>query len=146
MSRRSSRTAAGGGEASAVTRAAWLGVARWRFAAASPTLFREPCRSPRHRRARDSFKRGATLVEFFEFPKNDRRRRGQVYAEPAYPHPLQALSLFDFEGLRRVGFDHMRMPLDVGPLMAGGAQQQQEILDQLVAVVAAINAMVSPSW
>lgn len=85
------------------------------------------------------FKRGATLVEFFEFPKTTGDGAAKAYADPAYPHPLQALSLFDFDGLRRVGFDHMRVPLDVGPLMDGSAQEQQDILDQLVAVVSAIN-------
>ena len=33
----------------------------------------------------------------------------------------------------------MRVPLDVGPLLQGDAQEQQDILDQLVAVVSAIN-------
>jgi hypothetical protein len=86
-----------------------------------------------------TFKRGATLVEFFEFPKTTGDGAAKAYATDAYPHPLQALSLFDFDALRRAGFDHMRVPLDVGPLMAGDARQQQEILDNLVAVIAAIN-------
>ena len=86
-----------------------------------------------------SFKRGATLVEFFEFPKTTGEGAAKAYADPAYPHPLAALSLFDFDELRRVGFDHMRVPLDVGPLMAGDTREQQDILDNLVAVIAAIN-------
>ncbi len=86
-----------------------------------------------------AFKRGATLVEFFEFPKTTGTGADKAYADPAYPHPQAALSLFDFDALRRIGFDHMRVPLDVGPLLAGGAQEQKDILDQLVAVVSAIN-------
>ena len=61
------------------------------------------------------------------------------YADPAYPHPQSALSLFDFDELHRIGFDHMRVPLDVGPLLQGDAQEQKDILEQLVAVVSAIN-------
>jgi len=85
------------------------------------------------------FKRGATLVEFFEFPKTVGDGADKAYAAPAYPHPLAALSLFDFDELRRIGFDHMRIPLDVGPLMQAGPQEQQDILANLVAVVSAIN-------
>lgn len=86
-----------------------------------------------------AFKRGATLVEFFEFPKIIGEGADRTYADPAYPHPLSALSLFDFDELRRIGFDHMRVPLDVGPLLQGDEQEQQDILDQLVAIVSAIN-------
>lgn len=86
-----------------------------------------------------AFKRGATLVEFFEFPKTVDDGADKSYAERAYPEPLSALALFDFDELRRLGFDHMRVPLDVGPLMDGDAQERQQILDDLVAVVAAIN-------
>lgn len=89
--------------------------------------------------AMPAFKRGATLVEFFEFPKTTGDGAAKAYAEDAYPHPLEALSLFDFDALRRAGFDHMRIPLDVGPLMNGDARQRQAILDNLVAVIAAIN-------
>ena len=86
-----------------------------------------------------SFKRGATLVEFFEFPATTGEGLDRAYAVPAFPHPLAALDLFDFDALRRAGFDHMRVPLDVGPLMRGDEKERQEILNQLVAVVSAIN-------
>ena len=86
-----------------------------------------------------TFKRGATLVEFLEFPKTVGDGAAKAYADPAYPHPLSALSLFDFDELRGIGFDHMRVPLDVGPLLQGDAQEQDEILRDLVAIVAAIN-------
>jgi endoglucanase len=86
-----------------------------------------------------AFKRGATLVEFFEFPKIAGDGADKTYADPAYPHPQSALSLFDFDELRRIGFDHMRVPFDVGPLLQGGAQEQKDILEQLAAVVSAIN-------
>ena len=86
-----------------------------------------------------AFKRGATLVEFFEFPKTAGDGADKSYADPAYPHPQSALSLFDFDELHRIGFDHMRVPLDVGPLLQGDAQEQKDILEQLVAVVSAIN-------
>jgi endoglucanase len=86
-----------------------------------------------------TFRRGATLVEFFEFPKTVDQGAYKSYASPAFPDPLAALDLFDFDELRRTGFDHMRVPLDVGPLMQGDEAEQQKILDQLVAVVAAIN-------
>jgi len=86
-----------------------------------------------------TFKRGATLVEFFEFPKIVGDGAAKAYADPAYPNPLSAMSLFDFDELHRIGFDHMRVPLDVGPLLQGDAHEQQDILHELVAVVAAIN-------
>jgi endoglucanase len=86
-----------------------------------------------------TFKRGATLVEFFEFPATVGDGATKAYAFPAFPHPLAALNLFDFDELHRTGFDHMRVPLDVGPLMQGDERQRREILEQLVAVVAEIN-------
>jgi endoglucanase len=97
------------------------------------------CRPAVAAAATPSFKRGATLVEFFEFPKTVGEGAAKTYAEPAYPHPLSALSLFDFDELHRIGFDHMRVPLDVGPLLQGDEQARQAILDQLVALVAEIN-------
>ena len=87
-----------------------------------------------------TFKRGATLVEFFEFPKTIDDGPYRSYADPAFPDPLAALDLFDFDELRRIGFDHMRVPLDVGPLMQADENEQRGILDRLVAVVSAINA------
>ena len=119
-----------------MTRVAWLSVAVLAIVACVAAVASRPAVAFG---GAAGFKRGATLVEFFEFPKTTGDGAAKVYADPAYPHPLQALSLFDFEGLRRVGFDHMRVPLDVGPLMDGSAQEQQDILDQLVAVVSAIN-------
>jgi endoglucanase len=89
--------------------------------------------------ASPTFKRGATLVEFFEFPKTLGDGALKSYAVPAYPDPLAALNLFDFDELHRIGFDHMRVPLDVGPLMQGDAAQRQKILADLAAVVAALN-------
>jgi endoglucanase len=89
--------------------------------------------------AAPSFKRGATLVEFFEFPATVGDGATKAYAVPAYPHPQSALTLFDFDELHRIGFDHMRVPLDVGPLMQGDEPQRREILEQLVAVVSEID-------
>jgi endoglucanase len=86
-----------------------------------------------------SFKRGATLVEFFEFPKTIGDGIDKAYAVPAFPDPLAALDLFDFDALHRAGFDHMRVPLDVGPLMKGDDAQRQKILTDLVATVTQIN-------
>jgi hypothetical protein len=85
------------------------------------------------------FRRGATLVEFFEFPKTTGEGASKIYADPAFPDPVSALTLFDFDELRRIGFDHMRVPLDVGPLMQGDVEEGRRIIDQLVAVVSEIN-------
>jgi endoglucanase len=41
--------------------------------------------------------------------------------------------------LRRSGFDHMRVPLDVGPLMTGSDEERREILTELAAAVTEIN-------
>jgi hypothetical protein len=89
--------------------------------------------------ATPTFRHGATLVEFFEFPKTVGEGVTKAYADPAFPNPLAALDLFDFDELHRIGFDHMRVPLDVGPLMQAGEAEQQKMLDQFIAVVAAIN-------
>jgi hypothetical protein len=86
-----------------------------------------------------AFKRGATLVEFFEFPATVGDGTAKAYANPPFSHALSALSLFDFDALRRIGFDHMRVPLDVGPLLLGDEAERQQIIDQLVAVVNALN-------
>ena len=86
-----------------------------------------------------TFKRGATLVEFFEFPATTGDGTAKAYAVPAFPDPLAALKLFDFDELHRIGFDHMRVPLDVGPLIQADEGQRRKILEQLVAVVSEIN-------
>ncbi|HEX4411836.1 MAG TPA: cellulase family glycosylhydrolase [Xanthobacteraceae bacterium] len=89
--------------------------------------------------ASPSFKRGATLVEFFEFPTTIGDGLSKTYADPPFPHAASALNLFDFDVLRRIGFDHMRVPLDVGPLMQGDEAERRQILDQLVTTIRAIN-------
>jgi endoglucanase len=89
--------------------------------------------------AAPAFKRGATLVEFFEFPATVGEGLAKRYADPAFPRAASAMGLFDFDALRRMGFDHMRVPLDVGPLMSGDERQNREILEQLIATVTAIN-------
>ena len=89
--------------------------------------------------AEPTFRRGATLVEFFEFPAIVGTGASKTYADPAYPHAFSALTLFDFDELHRIGFDHMRVPLDVGPLMQGDEPERREIVDHLVAVISEIN-------
>lgn len=91
------------------------------------------------RAAAPSFQRGATLVEFFEFPKTVGVGSAKRYADPAYPDPRSSLALFDFEYLRRIGFDHVRIPLDLGPLMQGNEMERQAVLDDLVAIVDQIH-------
>ncbi len=86
-----------------------------------------------------SFKRGATLVEFFEFPATVGDGAAKAYAVPAFAHPLDALKLFDFDALHRSGFDHMRVPLDVGPLMTASDAERHDILGKLATVVADLN-------
>ncbi len=85
------------------------------------------------------FRRGATLVEFFQFPATTGEGEAKSYAAPAYPDARAALALFDFGALRRSGFDHMRVPLDIGPLMTGDERQRRQIIADLVAVVDEIN-------
>jgi endoglucanase len=89
--------------------------------------------------AAPSFKRGATLVEFFQFPATTGEGSAKRYTDPAYPHALSSLSLFDFAELRRLGFDHMRIPLDVGPLMEDDEPRRQAALNDLIAVISEIN-------
>src|SRR6202012_1968687 len=86
-----------------------------------------------------TFKRGATLVEFFEFPATVGDGLAKTYADPPFPHAATAQDLFDFDALHRIGFDHMRVPLDVGPLLQGDEAERRQILDQLVTAIASIN-------
>lgn len=89
--------------------------------------------------AEPTFKRGASIVEFFGFPETVGQGLAKSYANPAYPHAVAALDLFDFEFLHRIGFDHMRVPLDVGPLMQGDEIQKRAILSDLATVIAAMH-------
>jgi hypothetical protein len=89
--------------------------------------------------AEPAFKRGATLVELFQFPATTGDGAAKRYADPAYPHWRSALATFDFDALHRMGFDHLRVPLDLGPLMTGDDGQQREIIDNLVAAVSDIH-------
>jgi endoglucanase len=89
--------------------------------------------------AAPAFKHGATLVEFFEFPAMVGDGAAKTYAATPFPNVQSALALFDFDELHRIGFDHMRMPLDVGPLMQADEEKRREIVAQLVSVVGAIN-------
>jgi hypothetical protein len=114
-------------------RRAWLALAAAAFAA----VF---CVTPANADAAlPTFKRGATLVEFFEFPAITGDGLARAYAVPAYPHPLDALKLFDFDALHRAGFDHMRVPFDLGPMMTGSDDERRTTLAQLTTVVTEIN-------
>jgi hypothetical protein len=95
--------------------------------------------SAQARTAPPLFKRGATLVEFFQFPQTVSSGSVNRYADPAYPNAAAALALFDFDALRADGFDHMRLPLDIGPLLAARGAQWNEIMSQLRAVIAALH-------
>jgi hypothetical protein len=85
------------------------------------------------------FKRGATIVEFFNFPATLGDGPTKRYANPAYPRAISALSLFDLGALRQMGFDHMRVPVNLGPLMHSEDTQRSEIIRQLQTVIAALH-------
>ncbi|HEY1980377.1 MAG TPA: hypothetical protein VGH13_09830, partial [Xanthobacteraceae bacterium] len=85
------------------------------------------------------FKHGATLVEFFQFPKTVGDGPAKHYADPAFPGVQAALRLFDFAELRRDGFDHIRLLIDVGPLLASDGAQLNAVMAQLHAVIAELH-------
>lgn len=85
------------------------------------------------------FKRGATIVEFFSFPATVGEGAAKTYADPPFPRLQSALARFNFDDLRHIGFDHMRVPVDLGPLMQGNERQRGEIIAQLVTVVAELQ-------
>jgi endoglucanase len=89
--------------------------------------------------AATGFKRGATLVEFFVFPLTIGEGQSKTYADPPYRDTQAALQTFDFAGLRRIGFDHMRIPVDVGPLMWGGEDRRRAFLQHLGSVLAELH-------
>ena len=89
--------------------------------------------------AAPTFRHGATLVEFFQFPRIVEDGAVKRYADPAFPNAKAALGFFDFDELRRDGFDHMRLMIDLGPLLAGRGSQWNQIIDQLHFVIAALH-------
>src|SRR5262245_663256 len=78
-----------------------------------------------------SFRRGATLVEFFIFPKTTGEGAAKAYANPPYPDVAVGLNKFRFDQLRQIGFDHMRVPIEMGPLMWGDESTRRGIIQQL---------------
>jgi hypothetical protein len=89
--------------------------------------------------ATGAFTRGATLVEFFIFPATVGEGSAKTYADPPYRSAKASLEKFDFADLKRIGFDHMRIPVDVGPLMVGGEERRRAFLRELGAVVAELH-------
>ena len=85
------------------------------------------------------FKRGATMVEFFNFAATTGEGPARTYANPPFPNARPALARINFEDVRRLGFDHMRVPMDLGPMMWGTERQRRDILDQLGAVIAELH-------
>lgn len=85
------------------------------------------------------FKRGATLVEFFIFPLTVGDGAAKRYADPPYRNASISLQRFDFAGLRAIGFDHMRIPVDTGPLMEGDEERRRDFLRQLGLVVSELH-------
>ena len=85
------------------------------------------------------YKRGATLVEFFNFPATVGEGSNKTYADPPYPKAQQALARLKFDDMRRIGFDHMRVPINLGPLMQGDARLRAGIIAQLVSVITELH-------
>jgi endoglucanase len=94
---------------------------------------------PRADAAAASFRRGATLVEFFIFPKTTGEGPTKAYANPPYPDVAVGLNKFKFDQLRQLGFDHMRVPIEMGPLMWGDESTRRSILQQLHIVIAELH-------
>ncbi|HEY6254323.1 MAG TPA: cellulase family glycosylhydrolase [Xanthobacteraceae bacterium] len=86
-----------------------------------------------------AFKRGATIVEFFSFPATVGEGAAKTYAQAPFPHLQSALARMNFDDLRQVGFDHMRIPIDLGPMMGGSERQRGEIVDALMMVIATLH-------
>jgi endoglucanase len=86
-----------------------------------------------------SFKRGASMVEFFSFSATTGEGAAKSYVYPAFPKVTAALLQFNFDDLRKIGFDHMRVPIDLGPLMRGDEIQRRTIIDQLQSVIAVLH-------
>jgi endoglucanase len=85
------------------------------------------------------FKRGASLVEFFSFPAQVPAGPRSVYADPPFPPVAAAAAGFDFPSLRRMGFDHMRVPVDVGPLLLGDARRRGALMREIRALLAILH-------
>jgi hypothetical protein len=67
-----------------LTRPAWLAASAATFCILVAVVARLPAVADG---STPAFKRGATLVEFFEFPKTTGDGADKAYADPAYPHP-----------------------------------------------------------
>ena len=85
------------------------------------------------------FRRGATLVEFLNFPATIGDGAAKAYANPAYPRVATALEEFKFDDLRRIGFDHMRVPVDLGPLMRSDEGERRDIIQKLETVIGVLH-------
>ena len=89
--------------------------------------------------AEAGFRRGATLVEFFNFPAITGEGAARSYASPPFPRANEKLATFDFAALRAQGFDHFRVPIDLGPMMRADDKSREAILRQLIAVIATLR-------
>lgn len=85
--------------------------------------------------ATPSFRRG-TNATWFAFPATTAVGGQMGYAARPYATPDPA----EPARLRALGFDHVRLPIDFGPLLAGDAEHRDRLLDDLVAASALIRA------
>jgi len=86
------------------------------------------------------FKRGATLVEFFMFPPTVGDGAAKAYAKVPFRDAKAILQTFDLPALRTMGFDHLRIPVDVGPLMGGDEALRRDFLSELGIVISTLHA------
>ena len=82
-----------------------------------------------------AFRRG-TNVTWFAFPATMVRAGRTVYA----PSPYAAPDAAEAARLRAFGFDHLRLPVDFGPLLAAGGTDRDRLLGELIHAVRGFQA------
>lgn len=79
------------------------------------------------------FKRGISLPDVMTFPATSGSAPAQRYRKPAFPDWSKAFAAAPLDALRRAGFDHVRLTVDLGPAISDSGE-----LENLRTAIAAI--------
>lgn len=88
---------------------------------------REPVAAPEPVPA---FRRGVNLSRLLSFSRRDPARPGH-YLYPPFEGPLASMSSAEFDRLRVLGFDFVRLPVDAGPFIEAGEADSRLLFDRM---------------
>ncbi|WP_336966293.1 glycoside hydrolase family 5 protein [Sphingobium aquiterrae] len=81
--------------------------------------------------------RGVNVYPFLWFPT---RYDGRAFPDPGYPSVEAYFPIKEFDRIKSLGFDHVRIPLNIGPLLIANDQQRGQRADYIFRQVDAIVA------